>query len=499
MNSQGHLPGSGTLPGRWDTGRPRTHPALALLILSSASFLAALDVWITQVGLRSIGHGVGETSLSNLSWVLSAYAIVYAALLVPAGRLADRYGRKAAFLLGVGLFTLASLGDALSGEIWVLVAFRTLQAAGAAIMTPSSLGLVLTTAPEDKVSQYVKVWLTSAALAASAGPLVGGLLVQASWRWIFLINLPIGVAVVVAAARLLPDTRHDQRTRFPDLLGGVLLMLGIGALAFGVVKAPDWGWGSGRVITAVVVAAVATLAFLASSRRHPAPVIELGLFRDHVFASANVANLLFFMAFSIELLSVILWLQGHWHYSAIKTGLASAPGPAVVPIFAALAENLQMKLKLKPGVIAACGLLLAAGGAIIFATQLTQQVHYPSEFLPGWLMVGAGAGLALPTIVSSATVGLRPHQTATGSAIVSMGQQIGAVIGVSVLVAILGTASSTAPLGIFRHAWITAAVLAGAAIAGAIGITPKIAPSAAATFPAATGMPAAALATDPAA
>jgi hypothetical protein len=168
----------------------------------------------------------------------------------------------------------------------------------------------------------------------------------------------------------------------------------------------------------------------------------------------------------------------------------------VVPIFATLAENLQVKLKVKPGVIAAAGLLLAAGGATVFATLLTQHVHYPSEFLPGWLMVGSGAGLALPTIVSSATVGLRADQTATGSAIVSMGQQIGAVVGVSILVAILGKASATAPLDVFRHAWITAAVMAAAAIAGAVGINRK---AAAATVPGATRMPDGVLVTDSAA
>jgi EmrB/QacA subfamily drug resistance transporter len=449
------------------------HPGLALVILSASTFMATLDVWITQVGLPSIGRGVHASSLSDLSWVLSAYAIVYAALLVPAGRLADRIGRKAGFLTGLGLFTAASLAAALSGDIWVLVAFRMIQAIGAALMTPSSLGLVLTTAPADKVTQYVKFWVTSAALAAAAGPVFGGLLVDVSWRWIFLINIPIGVVVFVAAARLLPETQQDRHSRLPDVLGGIVLIIGIGALALGVVKGTEWGWSSGRVIASFAVAVVALAAFFASSSRHPAPVIELNLFRDRVFASGNAAIFLFFTAFAIELLSLILWMEGHWHYSPIKVGLAAALGPCVVPIFATIAENLQKKLNLKPGHIAAFGLALVGGGAIIFATQIHDSPHWAAALLPGWLTVGAGVGLAVPTIVSSATVELRPDEAATGSAIVSMAQQVGSVIGVSILVAILGAASGGATLLSFQHAWITAACLAGAGVFAALGITPK--------------------------
>jgi MFS family permease len=163
-------------------GSRTVHPALVLAVLATASFIAQLDVWITNVGFAEIGRGVGEESLSNLSWVLSAYAIVYAALLVPAGRLADRFGRKGAFLLGLTLFTAASLGAGLSSNVWVLVGFRVLQAAGAAVLTPSSLGLVLTSAPAEKIQKYVQIWITTASLSAIFGPLLGGLLIEVSWR-----------------------------------------------------------------------------------------------------------------------------------------------------------------------------------------------------------------------------------------------------------------------------------------------------------------------------
>jgi EmrB/QacA subfamily drug resistance transporter len=460
-----------------DTAPPKpARPGLVLAVLATASFVAVLDVWITNVGLPAIGRGVHERSLSNLSWVLSAYAIVYAALLVPAGRLGDRYGRKGGFVLGLALFVGASLGCALSGDIGALIALRSLQAVGAALLTPTSLGLVLTTAPAEKVAQYVQIWIITGVLAASTGPVVGGLLLQASWRWLFLVNVPIGLLAIVAALRLVPDQRHEQDARIPDAVGAVLLILAIGSLALGLVKGTDWGWSSGRDITSFVIAGVALIAFVLRSSRHPAPVIRLDLMRDRVFASANLGMLLTLASFSILFLSVILWLQIHWHYSAIKVGLASAPGPAIVPIFATIADNVRQKTRTPAGTIAATGAVIMGVGAILFATRLGNSPHYAADFLPCWLAIGAGAGLALPTILTSATADLPPADSATGSAIVSMFQQIGSVIGVSVLVAILGLASGAADLQVFRHAWFTSAGIAALAVVANLGLTPRTNP-----------------------
>jgi EmrB/QacA subfamily drug resistance transporter len=450
-----------------------TRPGLILAVLATAAFVAVLDVWITNVGLPSIGRGVHERSLSNLSWVLSAYAIVYAALLVPAGRLGDRYGRKGGFVLGLGLFTAASLGCALSGGIGVLIAFRGLQAVGAALMTPTSLGLVLTTAPAEKVKTYITIWITAGVLAASTGPVAGGLLVQISWRWLFLANLPVGLIAILAALRLVPDQRHEQNARFPDAVGAVLLIVAIGSLALGLVKGTDWGWSSGRDITSFVIAGLGVVAFVLRSSGHPAPVMRMDLLRDRVFASANAGILLSLASFSLLFLSVILWLQIHWHYSAIKVGLASTPGPAVVPIFAVIAENVQKKTRVPAGIIAATGVLIMGLGAILFAVRLGTDPHYASDFLPAWLLVGAGAGLSFPTILSSATVDLPPEDSATGSAIISMSQQIGSVVGVSVLVAILGLASGAANLHAFRHAWFASAGIAALALVANLGLTPR--------------------------
>src|SRR6476659_1994637 len=206
---------------------------LVLLIASSAAFMASLDVFIVNVAFDQIGADFSGATLSQLSWVLSGYAIVYAALLVPAGRLADRYGRKGGFLLGLTLFSAASAGAGLSSHILVLVGFRVLQAAGAAVLTPSSLGLVLTSAPPEKVQKYVKIWITTAALSATCGPLLGGVLITASWRWLFFVNLPVSLLAFLGAARWIPNTKLQQNTPLPDAVGGALLILGIGALALG--------------------------------------------------------------------------------------------------------------------------------------------------------------------------------------------------------------------------------------------------------------------------
>lgn len=454
-------------------GSSKARPALILAVLAMASFLGQLDVWITNVGLPNIGQGLGSTSLSDLSWVLNGYAIVFAALLVPAGRLADRFGRKSGFLIGMAVFVAASLGAALSGDVWVLVVFRALQALGAALLTPASLGLVLTSAPADKVERYVKVWFTAGSLSGVCGPIFGGLLVQISWRWLFLVNIPVGLLAIVLAARLVANVKHEQDARIPDLLGGVLLIVMVGALALGVVKAPDWGWSDTRVVTSLAVSVVGLAGFLLRSSRHQVPVVDLSLFRDRIFASANLAGMLQLASFAGLLLSTILWLQSHWHYSAIKTGCASLPGPIGFAVAATLSETLQRRFRIPAGVIAAAGSAIASAGILLFAGLLHNDPNYATGVLPCWLLFGFGAGLALPTVVSSATAGLRPGQAATGSAIVTMSTQIGSVVGISILVAMLGTASGGAPLGTYRHAWwVTMALMAAAAVVS-LGVSQK--------------------------
>ncbi len=445
---------------------------LVLLIAASAAFMASLDVFIVNVAFDAIRADFRGTTLAELSWVLSGYAIVYAALLVPAGRIADRYGRKGAFLAGLVLFTLASAGCAASGGVWWLVGFRVLQAIGAAILTPASLGLVVASIAPAQRQRAVRIWAATGALAAALGPAVGGLLIEASWRWVFLVNVPVGLAALVAALRFVPRSRDEDAAALPDLLGAWLLVAGIGALTVGVVKGPDWGWTAGSTLSAWVVCCLSLVGFVVSSVRHRAPVIDPAMIRVRAFAWSNVTALLFGVPFAGALLVTILWMQQVWGYSAMKTGFAIAPGPLMVPVFAVLTHRLARRVPI--GVLVSVGCLLCAIGSLVAAGLVGPEPHYLSEILPGWLIAGAGVGLALPSILSSATADLAQSQAATGSAVVNMSRQVGTALGVSIVVAVLGTPNGyRAVHTAFQHAWLANAVVAVLAAASALGMTPR--------------------------
>jgi MFS family permease len=318
----------------------------------------------------------------------------------------------------------------------------------------------------------VRIWAATGALAAAVGPAVGGVLVEASWRWVFLVNLPIGIAALVFAARLVPDSRDEKIGRIPDLLGAAVLALSIGALALGLVKGPDWGWSAPGTVGALVLAVVGTALFWARSSRHPLPVVEPALLKVRAFAWSNATSLLFSIGFAANLLIAILWMQQVWGYSAIRTGLGIAPGPLMVPIFAAVAQRISGRVPV--GRIAALGCLLVGVGSVLVLISVGPTPHYVTELLPGWLIGGIGVGFALPTILSSATADLPPARSATGSAVVNMSRQIGTVVGVSVLVAVLGHPSGYADAhAAFQRVWLAVAISTVLAAAAAIGMTPR--------------------------
>lgn len=450
-------------------------PGAVLLVVSVAAFMASLDLFIVNVAIPEVGRDLSDSSLSDLSWILNSYAIVYAALLVPLGRLADRYGRRGGFQLGLAVFTTASLGCALSQDLALLVAFRIVQAAGAALLTPTSLALLLSATPAATRARAVRIWAATGALAAAAGPAVGGVLVEASWRWVFLINLPVGLVALLRGRAVLPASREARRGPLPDLFGAVLLTVGIAALSLGLVKGPDWGWTDNWTLGAFAVFVIATAWFALRDLRHPSPVIEPSLLRVRSFAAANLAAVLFSVGFAANLLACVLWMQNVWEWSAIKTGLGIAAGPAVVPLFAAVGQRLSGRLG--AGAITAAGCVLFAAGMAILAGQLDLAPSYASTFLPGLLVGGSGVGLALPTILSSATADLPADRSATGSAVVNMSRQVGAVLGVAIVVAVLGT--PTTPLGTldaFREAFWIAAIAVVLAAAVALPMTPRRTP-----------------------
>lgn len=447
------------------------HSKRVLLVLTLAAFMASLDVFIVNVAFDAIGADFHGASLADLSWVLNAYAIVFAAFLVPAGRFVDRYGRKRGFLVGLVVFTVASVGCAMAGDVWTLVGSRIAQAIGAAVLTPASLGLVIAAAPPERRTAWVRIWAAAGALAAAFGPAVGGVLVQVSWHWVFLVNVPIGILAMIGTWVWVPESRDSTATRNPDVLGALLLVLSIGALSLGIVEGPTWGWSSGRIGGAWLVAIVAMAGFLASSARHPVPVISRALMQVRPFAWANVTALLFAIPFAAALLANILWMQQVWHFSAIETGFGVAPGPLMVPLFAFLAARFLRGVPV--GAIVAAGCVLFGAGGLVIAASVGAQPDYVGAILPGWLIGGAGVGLALPNILSAATADLPASQGATGSAIVNMSRQIGTALGVSLLIAVIGSpATYDAAHTSFRHAWWLFAGIAGLGALAAPFMTP---------------------------
>jgi EmrB/QacA subfamily drug resistance transporter len=454
------------------------------LIVSVGVFMAGLDLFIVNIAFPDIRRDFAGTSLSGLSWVLNAYAIVFAALLVPAGRISDRVGRKRGFIGGLATFLVASAAAAASPSVEVLVAARVVQAAGAAFMLPTSLGLLLPEFPPEHRATAVGAWAAVGGLAAAAGPPLGGLLVQASWHWVFLVNIPVGLVALVAAQRTLREQRDPNPGPRPDVLGAVMLAGGIASLVLGIVKGPDWGWASAGVLAAFAAAAVLLPAFLFRSARHPAPVVELPMLRVRSFAVANVGAVFFFSAFSAMLLANVLFLTGVWHESVLRAGLSLAPGPLMAAAFATPAGALSDRFGQRA--VGAPGPLLFALGCAWWIWQVGAQPNYAGEMLPGLLLTGAGVGLTIPTLSSAAVASLPPQRFSTGIGVVTMSRQIGSAFGVAILIAILGTPAPGHALDAFDNAWTFMAIVSVAAFLAYLalgrvrvsGVAPAAAPAA---------------------
>lgn len=434
-------------------------PGLVLAIVCAGVILASLDLFIVNVALPVIARDFGQDSLGELSWVLNGYAIVYASLLVFFGRLADRHRRNYGFLLGVAIFTAASAACAAAVNVPMLVAFRLVQAAGAALLTPTSLGLVLASYPAERRAGAVRAWTAIGGLAAALGPVAGGLLVTASWRWVFLVNVPVGVAALVVGWRKLPNV-PGHPVRRPDALGAVLVTGGVGALTFGLVQGNTWGWGSPGPVTALAASVVLLGLFAVHCAWASNPMVSPALFRVRTFSGASLAMTMFATAFGAMLLSIVLWEQNVWGWSALKAGLAIAPGPIMVPVFSFLVAGRLIR-RFGPAAVVAIGLVAFAAGLAWWARATTLQPDYAGSVLGGMLLTGTGVGLTLPTLMATAAGSLPPHSFATGSAVVNMIRQIGLAVGVAVLVVVLGTPGTpAAALAAFHRGWWVAAAIA---------------------------------------
>ena len=435
--------------------------AKVTLTVSVGVFMASLDLFIVNIAFPDIQRDFSSTSLSSLSWVLNAYAITFAALLVPAGRWADRAGRKRGFLFGLGLFSAASAACALAPSIPFLIAARVVQATGAAFLLPTSLGLLLPEYPPEKRGAAVGIWAAVGGVAAAAGPPIGGLLVQAGWRWVFIVNVPIGIVALIAASGLLVEVRDRAGAR-PDAIGAAMFTIAIAALTLAIVEGSSWGWGSARVLGLFGSAAVLTAAVAVRCLRHPAPLVEPVIARTRAIALANIGAVLFFCAFGSLLLGNVLFLTSVWHKSVLEAGLMIAPGPAMAATFAFPGGVLGQRFGQR--YVGFAGALLFAAGGVWFRTHMGVSPDYVSDMLPAQLLGGAGVGLVLPTLSAAATGPLPAARFATGTAVLGMSRQLGSALGVAILVAIIGHPAPGELLGAFRDAWtfqIAVALAAG--------------------------------------
>ncbi|WP_329454296.1 MFS transporter [Streptomyces sp. NBC_01497] len=433
----------------------------ASVVIVLAVFMTNLDLWIVNVALPAMGASFGEggrpASLGDLSWVLNAYAITLAALLVVAGRLGDRMGQRAVFLAGVVVFTLASVGCALAPTLGVLVVARVIQAVGAAAQLPTSLALLLATVPVERRTRATRSWAAVGGLAAAAGPVLGGLLVEADWRWVFIVNVPIGAAALFAGLASLPRPTARESGPLPDLWGAVLITAAVAALSGALVEAPSWGWTSARVYGLIAVALVAGAWFWWRSSRHRSPLLELSLLRLPRFGSAGLGTFVFGIAFAIMLLSNVLWCQDVWHWSALRTGVALVPGPVLVPVVTVLTARAAHRFGHGP--LVAVGGVLFAGGMVWRTVSVSTDPDYVRDLLPSLVMTGAGVGFALGTLVAAGVQSLPGARAATGSALVNSLRQMASTVGVAVLVTLVGSRVGAGSVDDFRLSWALAAVL----------------------------------------
>ncbi len=415
-----------------------------------AVFAVFLDTTVLFVAFGAIGADFSSVSPAALSWVLNAYTIVFAASLIPAGRLADRIGRRRTFLGAVALFTLASMLCGVAPSVELLIGARVLQAVGAAALVPSSLALVLQTFPRQRVPQAVAVWSAIGAVAGAFGPTLGALAVEhLSWRWAFYLNLPVGLVSLVLGRRLLPEGREAKPGLFPDPLSIGLLVTSLGAMAYAFVESTSWTM---LRFAAVFSFSLVTLAlFVARSRRVENPLFDLKLFASPRFRLANAATLVFSLGFSAMFLGNVLFLTRVWGYPILKAGLVVSLGPLVValtaPSLGKLAGRIGQRALLIPG-----GLTWGSGALLLLLTA-SPEPHYLTQYLPAILLTGLGVSLTLPQLGSTAVQGLPPDAFGAGSAVNQAIRNLGGTLGVALVIAFTGERTGLEAMSGFHHTW----------------------------------------------
>ena len=444
---------------------------LALALLSAVQFMVILDIAIVNVALPSIKIDLGF-SQENLQWVISAYALFFGGFLLLGGRAADLLGRRRLFLAGVVLFTLSSLLAGLAWSEGSLIAARSFQGLGAAVISPAALSILSTTFSEGRERNIaLGVWGAVGGFGAAAGVLLGGVLTETlSWSWIFFVNVPVGVVAFFLAPRLLDESR-DTTVKSFDALGAVLVTGGLVSLVYAITQSGRYGWGSGRTIGVVAAAAALLAAFGWWERRHAEPLMRFGILRTKTVAGANVGGLILGTATFSLFLMLTLYMQQVLGYSPMKTGVAYLAVAGSAILWSGVAAQLVNRIGVKPVLVTG---MAALTSGLVYFTQVSVHGTYVGDLLPGFLLVGVGLGFSFVPISIAALAGVRPAEAGLASGLFNTTQQIGGALGIAVLSTIATSRTShaladgTAPLSALVHGF-TVAFVVGAGIA-AVGV-----------------------------
>ncbi len=454
----------------------QNHKWWALALLSVVQFMIVLDIAIVNVALPSIQVDLGF-SQENLQWVISAYALVFGGFLLLGGRTADLVGRRRMFLIGLVVFSVASLVAGLAWNEPSLIGARALQGLGAAIIAPAALSILMTTFTEGKERNIaLGVWGAVGGFGAAAGVLLGGVFTDAlSWEWIFFINIPVGLTALARAPVLLPESR-DRTAKSFDALGAVLVTAGLSAAVFGITKANDWGWGSATTI-GVFAAAVALLAgFVVWELRAKEPLMAFSIFRIKTVAGANIAGFILGTALFSMFLMLTLYMQQVLGFSAMETGIAYLAVAGTSIIWAMVAQTLVTKIGVKPVLVTGMSLLTVG---LVYFTQVSVDGSYVADLLPGFLIIAMGMAFAFVSISIAALAGVPAEEAGLASGLINTSQQIGGALGIAVLsaVAIAQTNDATASgeavpqaltSGFQAAFWVGAGVAAAGVIASLV-------------------------------
>ena len=417
---------------------PRRWQALALVCV--AFFMTVLDVSIVNVALPSIKTSL-HVSEDSLQWVLIAYTITFGGLLLLGGRAADLLGRRRMFMIGLALFSAASLVCGLAGSIGVLIAARAVQGIGAAIISPATLAIITTTFEEgSERNKALGVWGAMGGSGAAAGVLFGGILTKyAGWEWIFFVNVPVGALVLALTRPIVRESRISGLRGF-DAGGAVTITSSLALLVYAISKAPQIGWGAAHTIEELIGAAVLFAAFVVIETRHHSPIVPFGIFRVRTVTGANVCGVFLGAVVFANFFLLTLYVQQVLHYSALKTGLTFlATAGTVIPV-AGLSQALVTKLGVRP--VMTIGLALITAG-LLWYTQIPAHGSFATHLLPGYLMMGVGMAFSFIPMSIAALAGVKPEEAGLASGLINTSQQIGGALGVAIAASVAFTHTGT--------------------------------------------------------